>query len=52
VNEHSDEEDAIKVRDGRRGANDEAPAETHDPVGYVVLYIYIYMATSSKSILL
>ena len=39
VNEHCDEEDAVEVRDGRRGADDQAPGKAHGPVGYVVLYV-------------
>jgi hypothetical protein len=40
VNKHGDEEDAIKIGDGRCGPDDEAPAETHDPVGHVVLTMF------------
>jgi hypothetical protein len=37
MNKHCDEEDAVEIRNGRRGADDKAPAEAHDPVGHVVL---------------
>lgn len=37
VDQDSDEEDAIEVRDGSSGTNDSAPEEAHNPVGDVIL---------------
>lgn len=37
VDEDSDEEDAIEIRDRSSGANNSAPEEAHGPVGDVVL---------------
>jgi len=37
MDEHGDEEDTVKVRDGRSRADDQAPGEAHSPVGHVVL---------------
>ena len=38
MDEHCDEEDTVKVRDGGGRADDQAPGEAHGPVGDVVLY--------------
>jgi len=38
VDEHSDEEDTVKVRDGRSRADDQAPGEAHGPVGHVIRF--------------
>lgn len=37
MNEDDDEEDGVKVRDGRGCADDETPCETHSPVSDIVL---------------
>jgi len=38
VNENGDEEHGIEVWDGRRRANDRAPAEAHHPIGDIVRF--------------
>ena len=37
VDEYGDEENTVEIRDRRRSTDDKAPAEAHDPVGYIVL---------------
>ena len=37
MNEYGNEEDTVEIRYWRGGADDKAPGEAHDPVGYIVL---------------
>ena len=50
VDEHCDKEHAVEIRDRRRSANDKAPGEAHDPVGYIVLCFKVNHYSPKKTV--
>ena len=50
VDEHCDEEKAVEIWDWRRSADDKAPGEAHDPVGYIVLFFTLTVIPARKNI--